>query len=198
MNKSTIIVATLLASTAHATTAGNYAVSAEYTTYQAKADGDTTDLSGFAVGIDGTIAKNSGLFAKVSQTKDSNFNAKLTSFTGGYQHTLYNQNNAYLLGKVGLGYGLLDLDTLNANNDFFLFPISLEAGYKFTPKISIYANAGYQYASNMTSETTCQDGSQSSSAGQGTCSWHGGIAYYNDNVGNAKGTTFGIGAKYHF
>lgn len=195
----TIIAATFLATTAHAVeTSGKYTVSAEYTTHKAKADGETADLSGFAIGFDGNLAGNSGLYFKLSHAKDSQFNAKLTSVTGGYQHTLYSQNNAYLLGKIGLGYGKLDLDTLNIDNNFFLIPVGLEAGYKIAPQFSVYANAGYQYASNATSDTTCRDGSQSNSTGQGTCSWHGGIAQYNDNLGDAKGMTFGVGAKYHF
>lgn len=196
-----IIAATLLATTAHAntiTSANNYAISLEHTNYNAKADGDKANLAGVAISIDKQFTNNGGLFAKLSHTKADKLNSKLTTVSSGYQHTIYNQGGAYVLGRIGLGYGILELDTLNIDNDFIAIPTSIEVGYKPTQKFSVFANAGYQYAFNLTSDTTCRDGSQSNSTGQGTCSWHGGIAYYNDNLGNAHGATFGAGVKYHF
>lgn len=49
---------------------------------------------------------------------------------------------------------------------------------------------------DVTPPTRCNDGSSSQSTGQGTCSWHGGIDFYTDQLGNGAGLDALLGFRY--
>lgn len=62
---------------------------------------------------------------------------------------------------MGIGFALADVKALSNDNNFITLPVSAEVGYSLTPNISIYADAGYQVAFDLTPNTTCKDGSSS-------------------------------------
>lgn len=185
-----------LSTVAHAELSGTVAL--DYSAYKPKVFDEKVDLSGVGLSISTPTENKHGFYTKFQYLKNGELNTDLVGVDFGYQHNFYNQNRIYALGKIGFGYAGVTVDAYSNSNHFFTIPVSAEVGYQVLPNVSTYATAGYQWASDTTSQTTCRDGSQSNSTGQGTCSWHGGIAYYNDKIGNVNGLTFGAGARYHF
>ncbi|NSM11372.1 hypothetical protein G5C01_08435 [Moraxella bovoculi] len=190
-----LALAVATASVAHANTPKNLSVFADYSAYDAKSDAGDSKLTGFGIGLSSS-PHNHGFYGGFDYLKNDGI--KLYHMDFGYQHNLYNQNGLYALGKIGAGFASADVDALSNKNNFLTLPIGAEIGYTFTPNISAYAGVGYQWSFDLTSETTCKDGTQSDSAGRGTCSWHGGVAYYNDKIGTVNGLSYNAGLRYNF
>ncbi len=182
-----------LSTVAHANLSGTVAL--DYSAYKPEVFDEKVDLSGVGLSFSTPTDNTHGFYTKVQYLQDGANDLIGVDF--GYQYA-YSQGRAYALGKIGMGYAGVTVDAFSNNNHFVTIPVNAEVGYKFVPNVSAYASVGYQWSFDETSETTCRDGSQSNSTGQGTCSWHGGIAYYNDKIGDVSGLTFGVGARYHF
>lgn len=190
-----LALSTALTTTAYANTPKNLSLSIEYSAYDAKSDSGDSKLTGLGVGLS-TLPQNNGMYGGFEYLKDDGI--KMYHVDVGYQHNFYNQGGLYALGKIGLGYAAADIDALANDNDFMTLPVAAEVGYSITPNFSAYMGAGYQWSFDLTSDTTCRDGSQSNSVGSGTCSWHGGVAYYNDKIGTVDGLTYNAGLRYNF
>ena len=86
------------------------------------------------------------------------------------------------------GLGLIDmqvakLDRFRNANLLLGAGIGAYAKVRIGPRIELGASASAGAFGDATPPTTCNDGSKSASTGQGTCSHHDGIAFYNDKLG---------------
>lgn len=184
---------------AFATSANLYAVdlTADYHLWNAKAEGESRNLNGVGIGVSTDVARRHGLYARADY--QSGKDVSVGGIEAGYQHSfLPDSRRAYLLGKVGVGYAVADIDGVNADNDFVTLPIGLEAGYRFNGRLGIYAGVGYKWAFNTTENTTCADGRTTDSTGRGSCSYHGGIAQYNEKIGDVSGANLRVGLRFSF
>lgn len=176
----------------------NYSVSAEYTSYEADLEwGDTVKLDGFALGVSSS-PHISGWYGKFEYMQDDSLDADYYEFAFGGQLNLFSYNGLYALASAGLGFAVADSPELYNTVNFVTLPVGFEVGYSVIPELSLYGGVGYKWLWDTTSSTTCRDGSTSNSTGSGTCSWHGGIAYYNDYVGDNDGVTYKAGLRYNF
>jgi len=176
----------------------NASVYAEYSKYEADLDGgDKAKLDGFALGVSSAPQK-SGWYAKFEALSDNRLDADYYEFVSGGQLNLFNYNGLYALATAGIGYSWADSSRLDNTVNFVTFPIGLELGYSIIPELSVYGGIGYKWLWDSTSSTTCKNGTQSNSVGSGACSSNGGIAYYNDYVGDNDGVTYKAGLRYNF
>lgn len=175
-----------------------HSIFVEYSNYEADLDGGyKVKLKGAAIGYS-TAPNQTGFYTKFEVQKDNALDAKYYEISFGSQVNLINYHGLYLLGTVGMGYSWADSSLLSNNVQFVTVPVGLELGYSFTPNFSIYTGVGYKFLFDVTSSTTCNDGTTSNSTGSGTCSYHGGISQYNDYVGNNDGMTYRAGLRLNF
>lgn len=176
----------------------NHSVFAEYSSYEADLEwGDKVKLDGFALGISSSPLR-SGWYGKFEYMQDDSLDADYYEFAFGGQLNLFSYNGLYALATAGLGFAVADSSELYNTVNFVTLPIGLELGYSVIPELSLYGGVGYKWLWDTTSSTTCWDGTTSNSTGSGTCSSHGGIAYYNDYVGDNDGVTYKAGLRYNF
>lgn len=174
-------------------------VSVDYTGMNAKSTDSNTkiDLSGVGVGIS-TSPQNHGWWAKMQYQTASKYDVDYFDIAGGGQYNFVSTNQFYVLGTVGVGFATASSSSLRNNVNFITLPIGLEAGYNLTQQFSVYGGLGYKFLWEVTSPTTCNNGTQSNSTGRGTCSSNGGVNHYNDKVGDLKGVTYNLGIRYNF
>ena len=84
------------------------------------------------------------------------------------------------------------------NSTYWTLPVGLELGYTPIPNLSVYGGVGYKWSWDISSSTTCKDGTTSNSVGSGTCSSHDGIDHYNYTIGDFDGVTYKAGLRYNF
>ena len=194
---------------------------AEYSAHKGKfSDGISADLNGGAFGIS-TSQSHNGYWGKFEYLTSSEFNngEKIIFWNGskwdyatkkanisyyelaaGGHLNFYNVNNVYLLGTLGVGVGVIDVDGFDSSA-YFTMPVGIEAGYNFAQNLSVYGGIGYKWAIEIKDKRTlCKDGTRSDSKGSGTCSWHGGVATGQDSitVGDFDGVTYKVGLRYNF
>lgn len=175
----------------------NKSLSLEYTAQKGKFENNIdADIKGGAIGISAVPTKN-GIWSKFEFQKNDDYSADYYEASFGGQYNLVNLNGLYLTGTYGLGIGFAKVDGFD-NSTFITVPVGLEAGYNFTPRFALFTGIGYKWAWDVSSSSTCNDGSSSNSVGSGTCSYHGGINHYNDNIGNFDGLTYKFGMRYSF
>jgi len=129
---------------------------------------------------------------------DNEINLDYSTFNFGTQIVEFSQNDFTVGFNVEGGYGNLSLEGYQNDYDFFSFGGGGFANYAITESFSLFINAQYMYYWEVTSKTECKDGSSSESSGSGTCSHHGGVAYYNDKLGNAIGLKVNVGISFVF
>lgn len=111
----------------------------------------------------------------------------------------FNQAGAFDLGLgIGVGIGRLDVPWYSNENLLLSIPVDATASYRIFKGLSIYTGVGYRYFFDLTENTRCKDGTTSSSTGSGTCSWHDGVAFSQDEIGNGGGTNYRIGLRFTF
>ena len=175
----------------------NNSLMLEYSAQKGKfANNIDEDLNGFGVGFSSSPYKN-GLWGKFEYQKNSEYDGNAYEFSFGGHLNFINLNGFYALGTLGTGVGVLDADGFDTST-YFTIPIGLEAGYTFTPNFSLYTGIGYKWAWDISSSTTCENGTQSNSVGSGACSHNGGIDYYNYTIGDFDGVTYKAGFRYNF
>lgn len=92
------------------------------------------------------------------------------------------------LGVMGLlEFQRLRLDKFQNANDLVAIGVGLYGEFRVAPSVALTLTLSASGFFDATPPTTCNDGSTSQSTGSGTCSWHDGIAFYNDMLGD--GTT---------
>ena len=103
---------------------------------------------------------------------------------------------------VGVG-GLLEyqraqLDRFRNPNHLVSLGVRGYGEVRVMPNVTLTLTVSAHAFADATSPTTCNDGSTSNSTGQGTCSWHDGIAFYNDELGNGTGLDAVVGVGVWF
>lgn len=173
-------------------------VFAEYSRQDAKLDSeDTIKLRGGALGVSSNPAL-SGAYGRIDYLSDSDFDVDYYEFQGGGQLNLMNAGGFYLLATAGIGFSGADSSYLDNTVNFVTLPIGLEAGFSPLPELSLYAGVGYKWLFDVTGKTTCNDGTTTNSTGRGACSYHDGIDYYNETIGDADGVSFRAGLRLNF
>jgi hypothetical protein len=175
----------------------NRSLMLEYSTQKGKfANSIDEDLNGFGIGFSSSPHKN-GLWGKFEYQESDNYDGSAYEFSFGGHLNLINANGFYALATVGTGVSVLDANGFDTST-YFTIPVGLETGYTFTPNFSLYGGIGYKWSWDISSNTTCKNGSQSNSTGSGTCSWNGGIDHYNYTIGDYDGMTYKAGLRYNF
>ncbi len=175
----------------------NSSLMLEYSAQKGKfANGIDEDLNGFGIGFSSSPHKN-GLWGKIEYQQNNEYDGNAYEFSFGGHLNFINLNGFYALGTLGTGVSVLDADGFDTST-YFTIPVGLEAGYTFTPNFSIYGGIGYKWAWDISSSTTCENGTQSNSVGSGACSHNGGIDHYNYTIGDFDGVTYKAGLRYNF
>lgn len=180
----------------------NHSLMLEYSAQKGKFENNIEeDLTGFGIGYSSSPHKN-GLWGKFEYQQNNEYDGKVYEFSFGGHLNFINLNGFYALGTLGTGVSVLDADGFDTSS-YLTIPVGLEAGYTFTPNFSLYTGIGYKWSFNLTDGeygTRCNDGTWSSSTGQGTCSHHDGINYdYVSNyIGDYDGVTYKAGLRYNF
>lgn len=176
----------------------NYAVFAEYANFEADFDsGYTVELDGFALGVS-TTPHRSGFYGRLEFLKNNEYDLDYYEFNMGGNLNLISYHGFYFNTYAGLGYSGASSKLLANDVNFVTLPVGVEVGLNFVPDFSIYATAGYKWLYDSTSNTTCKDGTTSDKVGNTACYWNGGIAYYNEYIGDADGVTYNVGMRMHF
>lgn len=176
----------------------NYAVFAEYANLDADFDsGTTVELDGFALGVS-TTPHRSGFYGRLEFLKNNQYDLDYYEFNIGGHLNLISYHGFYLNTYAGFGYSGASSKLLANDVNFVTLPVGVEVGLNFVPDFSIYATAGYKWLYDSTSNTTCRDGTTSEKVGNTACYWNGGIAYYNEYLGDADGVTYNVGMRMHF
>lgn len=175
----------------------NSSLMLEYSTQKGKfANNIDEDLKGFGIGFSSSPHKN-GLWGKIEYQQNDEYDGDAYEFSFGGHLNLVDVNGFYALGTLGTGVGVLDVEGFDTST-YWTIPIGLEAGYTFTPSLSVYGGIGYKWSWDISSSTTCKDGTTSNSVGSGTCSSHDGIDHYNYTIGDYDGITYKAGLRYNF
>ncbi len=157
----------------------------------------TVHLSGGSFGLS-TSPYSSGFWGAVDFLGDDDFETTYVEARSGRHINLISQAGFYLNGTFGFGYAIASSPFLYNDVDFVTIPIGLEAGLSPFPELSVYAGVGYKWLYDVTSNTTCNDGTTTNNVGRRACYYNLGIAYFNDTVGNARGVEFKAGMRFNF
>lgn len=175
----------------------NSSLMLEYSAQKGKfANNIDEDLKGFGIGFSSSPHKN-GFWGKIEYQENSKYNGEAYEFSFGGHLNFINANGLYAIGTLGTGVSVLDVNGFDTST-YFTIPIGLEAGYTFAPSFSVYGGIGYKWSWDISSSTTCKNGTQSNSVGSGTCSSNGGIDHYNYTIGDYDGVTYKAGIRYNF
>ena len=178
-------------------TALNASLMLEYSAQKGKFANDIDeDLKGFGIGISSTPHRN-GYWGKFEYQQSDNYDGSAYEFSFGGHLNLINANGFYALATLGTGVSILEADGFD-NSTYWTLPVGLELGYTPMPNLSIYGGVGYKWSWDISSSTTCKDGTTSNSVGSGTCSSHDGIDHYNYTIGDFDGMTYKAGLRYNF
>lgn len=131
---------------------------------------------------------------------DNDNDAQLIDFSLSGERRLYQYHGFSLDAGIGLGLTFVDVNDYDEAGRFMSFPFTLSANYQFQSDFLLSAQVGYTYFLSVgDSETTCKDGTTTSSQGSGSCSHHGGVASYGtDGMDDVHGMNFGVMLGYAF
>lgn len=105
----------------------------------------------------------------------------------------------YALGvQADVGVAQADVDGFRNRNDLLSVSCGLFGRTRLVDRLWLAGSVGVRQYWDVTEPTTCRDGTTSTSTGSGTCSYHGGIAHYNDQLGDAVAAEFSIGLVLRF
>lgn len=104
--------------------------------------------------------------------------------------------------EVG-GQGLLGIEHANLGrfrnvNVLVDIGVGAYAEVRVLPQASLMLTLAGRVFLDATPPTRCNDGSSSQSTGQGTCSWHGGIDFYTDQLGEGVALDALVGVRIWF
>lgn len=105
------------------------------------------------------------------------------------------------LDAGGLGfveYQNARLERYRNANHLIAFGVGAYVDLRVASTVALTLNLSAHAFADGTAPTTCRDGSTSQSVGQGTCSHHDGIAYYNDKLGPGTGLDALVGISVWF
>ncbi|MGR2770434.1 hypothetical protein ACUYOF_23285 [Photobacterium ganghwense] len=168
----------------------------DYQSQDIKFDQISPNLSGLSIGY--TWLENRTLYVEADLINDSDLDIRYWGGVIGYNHAIFNVNDMEVYFNLGLGFGELDVDGYQNTNVLISIPVGISSSYSLTEKFHLDLGVGYKYFMDLTDNTKCNDGTTSESTGSGTCSWHGGIASYQDKVGDGGGIFYRAGIRYKF
>ncbi|MEM6567401.1 MAG: hypothetical protein AAF957_03265 [Planctomycetota bacterium] len=182
------------ASCAHKSVYGGYVL------HDASFDVIEPNLSGASVGLTGGASADARLrgFVQLDVRSDGDAEVDLfdLSFGGLFYAPIEGPIRPAL--QLGLGVGRADVEGLQNSIDLLTASIGARIEWQITESFGLYLIAGLRGYFDTTDPTTCNDGTTSPSVGQGTCSYHGGIAYYNDHIGDSIEPELGAGLSLHW
>ncbi|MEJ2766871.1 DUF3265 domain-containing protein [Photobacterium sp. MCCC 1A19761] len=168
----------------------------DYQNQKISFDNISPNLSGLSIGY--SWLENRTLYVEADFINDSEFDIRYWGGVLGYNHGLFRGTDIDVYFNFGIGIGELDVNYYQNKNTLISIPLGLSSSYSFTEKFHLDLGIGYRYFIDLTENTKCKDGTTSESTGSGTCSWHGGIARYQDKVGDGGGAFYRAGLRYSF
>lgn len=202
-----LVLAALAANSANASErpASRAAVDAGWTTFNATDKyGSNESLQGLRIGVSSSLDHPWGVFGNL-QFQSGEYGIRYNEFSAGFQAKIFDKNGFYSLGKAAVGLGSGKADGLDSRVQFLALTPSVEVGYRAKNNLGLYVGVGYKWLSENNSRgggAVCRDGTTSSSTGQGTCSYHGGVDYYREagekQIGSVSGLVMSTGLRYAF
>ncbi len=156
----------------------------------------STSLAGAKAGWEGRRTSPLGVFVEAGYLRAGSEDFYLLSIGGGARFV------AFASGRFELGgQALLDVEHAHLGryrNANVLVAVG-GGGYaevRVLPRASLTLTLSAHAFVDVTPPTRCNDGSSSQSTGQGTCSWHGGIDFYTDQLGEGAGLDALVGFRF--
>lgn len=173
-----------------------------YVAYDAQAFSTTpisTSLVGARIGWEGrwSGSRLAGFVeAGYLQARSDDFELMLLSVGGKYAALARGRFDVGVQGFVDVEHA--DLSRFRNVNVLLGFGAGAYAEVRVVPRASLIVNLSARGLLDVTPPTRCNDGSSSQSTGQGTCSWHGGIDFYTDQLGEGTGLDALVGVRVWF
>ncbi|WP_145198127.1 hypothetical protein [Planctomycetes bacterium Poly30] len=168
---------------------------AGYVQHEPSFDVVDADLSGASFGFTGAATKEARTrgFVQVDVRSDDDVGLDLVDFSFGGLFYAPTTGPVRPGLQLGLGLGRADLEGLDNSNSLVSLSVALRVDWQISERVGLYGLAGIRAYLDTTEPTTCNDGTTSTSVGQGTCSHHGGINHYNDYIGDSTEPEIGFG-----
>lgn len=112
--------------------------------------GLNAELGGVTLGYS-TAPQQHGFNSKIEYLVNKSYDAEFFGISFGGQLNLFDTNNFYGLAKAGFGYGVLT-SNIAENLSYLTAPVELELGGNLNNNYSVFANIGYRFALDLTSE----------------------------------------------
>lgn len=157
-----------------------------------------TRSSGPILGWQGSNGNAMAGFIELGLREDESEGFRLTTLGMGLRTRAAVSGPLELRGQADIGLAGADLDRLRNSNSLGSIGFGVQPALRLHKHLSIVAMIGYRFYWDTTEPTTCNDGTTSSSVGSGTCSHHGGIRHYNEELGNGQGPEMSIGLRISF
>lgn len=168
--------------------------------HQAAFDVVDADLSGLSLGtVHGSSPGSSTqLFSQIDSRSDDSVGLDILDVSVG--GIFYGRQLGRLRPglQLSMGLGNASLDGLMNSNTLVSISAGMRLEFAVSSRIALFGLLGVRSFIDTTAPTTCNDGTTSTSVGPGTCSHHGGIAHYNDYIGDSFEPEFGVGLIYRW
>lgn len=169
---------------------------AEFVSLSPRLEAVDVNAAGVGVGIQGG-EKHVG-FIEVRATRDSSNELDLLEILSGGRFLVIEARRLKIGVQLDAGLANASLERFRNDNSLVSFGTGAFAEVSLAKSVSAFALGGLRQYWDTTKPTTCNDGWQSGSTGQGTCSHHGGIHHYNDMVGDGAGFEIAFGLRWRF
>lgn len=192
---STLVLATALALIPSCESPAGYV---GWASVQPKFDDVSANLKGPLVGVASEMPGKPSTYAELLLLGDEAVGVDASELRFGFRTRAAVKGPIELRGQLDIGIAGADVEGFLNANTLVSLGAAARPSVRLSPSVAIVGTFGYRYYFDTTEPTTCNDGSQSSSIGSGTCSHHGGIAHYNDYVGDGGGIELSIGVSITF
>ncbi|MGB5886510.1 MAG: hypothetical protein WBG77_07230 [Acinetobacter venetianus] len=124
---------------------------AEYSHSKIEFDEDIkANFDGGAIGFNSDPREKHGYWGKFEYANSNKTDSDYYEGTLGLHYNLYQKNDFYLNGLVGLGYTRIESGVTDSNLNFVSVPLVLEAGFAATKNLDLFASVGYKWLFDMT------------------------------------------------
>jgi hypothetical protein len=156
-------------------------------------------LSGAGIGWETQIADGKGtLYFEGQHTRSSQEELSMLSLVAGARLPIVRTSRVRVSVQGDLGYSRARLKRFRNANQLAPLAAGVRMDLRIIPQVSVNGTVAGRVFEDVTAPTTCNDGSTSRSTGQGTCSHHGGIDHYNDQIGSGHGLELVLGVSFWF
>jgi hypothetical protein len=156
------------------------------------------NLAGPMFGWEGSNGGPVSGFLEVRILEDGNEGLDVGQFNMGLRTRPAEHGRFSVRVQTDIGLATADLDGFQNDNTLVSISLGVQPAIHVYGPVSIVGFLGYRYYFDTTEPTTCNDGSTSTSTGPGTCSHHGGIDHYNDQIGNGGGVEASFGVRFSY